>query len=188
MNPDRISSPIDSLESKWWYKLPDRIPAASAISRTVVARYPFCAKSSAAIETMSARRCERSAPLGLPVAAPRGTPRPSLMVATGSLSQGRGLLPERLLGSHHPPCGTRPLKGVPLTTEITWARAGRRRRCAPAVVFLASPASGYITGKGLEVTAELPSESWARHFRPLGNESKSWTCYGRRRRLAPTWT
>jgi hypothetical protein len=38
MKFDRISSPIDSLESKWWYRLPERIPAASAISRTVVAR------------------------------------------------------------------------------------------------------------------------------------------------------
>jgi hypothetical protein len=38
MKPDRISSPIDSLESKWWYRLPDKMPAASAISRTVVAR------------------------------------------------------------------------------------------------------------------------------------------------------
>ena len=32
------SSIIDSFESKWWYRLPDRIPAASAISRTVVLR------------------------------------------------------------------------------------------------------------------------------------------------------
>jgi hypothetical protein len=38
MKLDRISSAIDYLESKWWYRLPDRIPAAFAISRTVVAR------------------------------------------------------------------------------------------------------------------------------------------------------
>src|SRR5215469_4701484 len=42
--------------------LPERIPAASAISRTVVARKPFCANSSLAILTMSARRCDRAAP------------------------------------------------------------------------------------------------------------------------------
>src|SRR5215472_999435 len=42
--------------------LPDRIPAASAISRTVVARKPFWANSSLAILTMSARRCDRTAP------------------------------------------------------------------------------------------------------------------------------
>ena len=56
MKLDKISSPIDSLESKWWYRLPDKIPAASAISRTVVARNPFCAKSSPASRTTSARR------------------------------------------------------------------------------------------------------------------------------------
>ena len=60
MKLDRISSPIDSLESKWWYRLPDKIPAASAISRTVVARNPFCANSSAAIITTSARRSDGS--------------------------------------------------------------------------------------------------------------------------------
>ncbi len=37
MNVERISSIIDSFESKWWYRLPDRIPAFSAMSRTVVA-------------------------------------------------------------------------------------------------------------------------------------------------------
>jgi len=39
--------------------LPDRIPAASAISRTVVARKPFCANSSLAIRTISVRRRDR---------------------------------------------------------------------------------------------------------------------------------
>src|SRR5215469_6922268 len=43
--------------------LPDWIPAASAISRTVVARKPFCANSSPASRIMSARRCDRAAPL-----------------------------------------------------------------------------------------------------------------------------
>ncbi len=62
MKLDRISSPIDSLESKWWYRLPDRIPAASAISRTVVARKPFCANSSPASCTTSARRCPAALP------------------------------------------------------------------------------------------------------------------------------
>ena len=33
----RISWKIASLEEKWWYRLPDRIPASSAMSRTVVA-------------------------------------------------------------------------------------------------------------------------------------------------------
>ena len=61
MKLDRISSPIDSLESKWWYRLPDKIPAASAISRTVVARKPFCAKSSAAVCITSARRVRGAA-------------------------------------------------------------------------------------------------------------------------------
>src|ERR1700755_50548 len=78
MKPDRISSPIDSFESKWWYKLPDRIPAASAISRTGVARYPFCANSSAAIATMSARgRARRRAHVGPALRAQRpvGTAR-----------------------------------------------------------------------------------------------------------------
>src|SRR5690242_19817259 len=58
MKPDRISSPIDSLESKWWYRLPDRIPAASAISRTVVARKPFSANRWPASVTRCARRSE----------------------------------------------------------------------------------------------------------------------------------
>src|SRR5277367_5080089 len=49
--------------------LPDRIPAASAISRTVVARKPFCAKSSLAIPTMSARRLDRTAVLAVDAAA-----------------------------------------------------------------------------------------------------------------------
>src|SRR5260370_23933044 len=42
--------------------LPDKMPAASAISRTVVARKPFWANSSLAILTTSARRCDRPAP------------------------------------------------------------------------------------------------------------------------------
>src|SRR5215469_2807278 len=49
--------------------LPERIPAASAISRTVVARKPFSANSSLAILTMSARRCDLTAPLAAGAAA-----------------------------------------------------------------------------------------------------------------------
>ena len=66
MKLDRISSPIDSLESKWWYRLPDKMPAASAISRTVVARKPFCANSSPASCATSARRCPAALPPLLP--------------------------------------------------------------------------------------------------------------------------
>src|SRR5580700_2017969 len=73
MKLDKISSPIDSLESKWWYRLPDRIPAASAISRTVVARNPFCANNSPASRTTSARR----RPAGPPPPAPAGPVRPA---------------------------------------------------------------------------------------------------------------
>jgi hypothetical protein len=38
MKPDRISSPIVSFDLKWWYRLPDLMPAATAMSRTLVAR------------------------------------------------------------------------------------------------------------------------------------------------------
>jgi hypothetical protein len=38
MNADKISSPIESFDLKWWYRLPDWMPAASAMSRTLVAR------------------------------------------------------------------------------------------------------------------------------------------------------
>ena len=54
-NDTRISSTIDSLESKWWYRLPERIPDASAMSRTVVFLNPFSAKRPAAIASSSAR-------------------------------------------------------------------------------------------------------------------------------------
>src|SRR4051794_14899000 len=55
-NESSSSSTIASLESKWWYRLPDRIPAASAMSRTVVFLNPRSAKSCAAIASSSSRR------------------------------------------------------------------------------------------------------------------------------------
>src|SRR3954469_9150721 len=50
------SSTIASLEAKWWYRLPERIPAASAMSRTVVFLNPRSANSFAAMPRSSSRR------------------------------------------------------------------------------------------------------------------------------------
>src|ERR1041384_7076762 len=88
MKPDRISSPIDSFESKWWYRLPDRIPAASAISRTVVARKPFSAKRRPASRTRCARRSDGSAAF--------------FEVVTCPIMGRPGQLPKRLLGQSAP--------------------------------------------------------------------------------------
>src|SRR5262249_22561178 len=56
--PRRRSSTIDSLESKWWYRLPERMPAASAISRTVVVAKPCSANRPAAMARIAPRRAE----------------------------------------------------------------------------------------------------------------------------------
>src|SRR5215472_10899203 len=54
---------ISSLDRKWWYRLPDSTPTASAISRTVVALIPLRANSSAATARISSRRAGASVAL-----------------------------------------------------------------------------------------------------------------------------
>src|SRR5713226_7581361 len=71
------------------------MPAASAISRTVVARKPFCAKRSPASRTIWARRSDRFAPSAVIVPAAASRPVAWLLrfVLTRSLSQHRPNLP-----------------------------------------------------------------------------------------------
>ena len=53
------STAMASLDSKWWYRLPGRIPEAAATSRIDVLAYPSSANSPAAARRISSRRLFR---------------------------------------------------------------------------------------------------------------------------------
>src|SRR5271165_6375039 len=114
--------------------LPESIPAASAISRTVVARKPFCANNSLAILTMSARRCD------LPVPFPAGA---AARLADWLLRDGP-IAPLWLVGWQPP---------KRLLGSAAWARPVRPAgRCGPGRWWYRSPRPRTPVGLGRGVS------------------------------------